>query len=177
MIAIAQFFQLRGVQLTNMLFGDIERHRHPGHKQLFLPLQVPEDVRIIEDRIAHQITALLRCFQAFQMQARHLGKGFLVVGVAAERLHVHRNTSLILAHQLQHHLVQFRPVVAAVPPDQTEASSFIVGRSGVFTIDMKTGDIQMHRIRLQTQLLNHPLGQYLVQDGDIGFVQRIQAPS
>lgn len=50
--------------------------------------------------------------------AGHFRKGFLVIGIAAQRLHVDRQSSLILADQLQDDLIRLWPMISAVAFNQ-----------------------------------------------------------
>ena len=88
MIAIAQGGQRLRTYGCNCLFGLIQRDGHPGHKQLLLLSQQLQGVGAIQCRIADQITALLRGLKAAQVAAYGLGKGFGVVTVATEGLHI-----------------------------------------------------------------------------------------
>jgi hypothetical protein len=58
--------------------------------------------------------ALLGRFQSTDMVAGYLCKCFLILGVTAERLHVHRDPSLVFADGFQNNLVQLRAVITAV---------------------------------------------------------------
>lgn len=100
----------------------------------------------IQSGIPDQIAALLSRLQAGQMRLGDLFERLLVVGVAAERLHVHRNTRLVFTDQLQNGLIEFRPVIPAVTLDQLDALTLLIILKRILTIHMETGDIKMQRL-------------------------------
>ena len=57
--------------------------------------------------------------------------------IATERLHQHRDTGLVLHHQLQHHLVEVRPMIPTIALGDVH-DLFVRSLSAVITaIDMK----------------------------------------
>ena len=66
-----------------------------------------------------------------------------ITAIATEGLHQHRNASLVFDNQVQHHLVEVRPMIPTVAPG--DVNDLLLGLlvTVVAAIDMKTGAIEM----------------------------------
>ena len=63
--------------------------------------------------------------------------------MATQRLHQHRNTSLVLHHQLQHHLVEVGAMIPAIAAGDVH-DLFVWSLSAIIpAIDMETRRIEM----------------------------------
>lgn len=137
-------------------------------------MQQVQGLGAVQRCITDQIAALLRGLEAAQVAINRLAKGAVIVAVATERLQVHRQAGLILTDQLQDHLIELWPMVTAVSPHQLQPAGLFAIGAVIGAIDVKAGDIKMHRRGLEPQLGDHLLGHHLIKRRHIGRKQRIQ---
>ena len=123
---------------------------HPLHRGLGKLLEV---VRMIEgtirDEIGGAIGRLSRCHRLLD----DVATGFPITRMATEGWHQDRNTSLMLDHQLQHHVVEVRPMIAAVASGHVNDLRLGLLLTVILSIDVNARALEMGKGGSQAQSL------------------------
>jgi DDE superfamily endonuclease len=102
-----------------------------------------EVVSAIEGTVGHQIRRAIGGVEVRNMVPDNLAELLGITAVTTERLHEERNTSLVLDDQLQHHLVQVRPMIPTIAVGNVH-DLVVGGLIAVITaINMETGAIEV----------------------------------
>src|SRR4029450_737573 len=80
-----------------------------------------------------------------------LAERFAIMTIATQGLHQHRDTGLVLHHQLQHHLVEVRAMIPTITLGDVHDLFVRRLRAVIAAIDMKTRRIEMAERARQPQ--------------------------
>ena len=80
-----------------------------------------------------------------------LAERFAIMTIATQGLHQHRDTGLVLHHQLQHHLVEVRAMIPTIALGDVHDLFVRRLRAVIPAIDMKTRRIEMAERARQPQ--------------------------
>ena len=100
-----------------------------------------------------------------------------ITAIATERFHQEGNAGLVLDNQVQHHLVEIRPMIPAVPLGDVHDLFLGLLVAVVAAIDMKARAIEMGKGGRQPQTLGGGSGNEAVEFGDPIGIERIQRPA
>jgi hypothetical protein len=83
--------------------------------------------------------------------------------MATEGLHQDRNASLVLDHQLQHHLIQVRPMIPAVAAGEVNTLRLGLLLTVITAVDVNARAIERHKGRGSSQTFRRGGGHETVE--------------
>jgi hypothetical protein len=133
-----------------------------------------EVVRAIEGPIGHQRGGAIGEGSRMNGPMDDLAARMGITAVATARLHQEGETRLVLHDQRPHHLVEVRPMIAAVAP--RDVHDVCIGRlvAGVAAIDMDTGALEGGKGRGQPATLGCSRCHETVAFSDTVGIARLQ---
>ena len=131
----------------------------------------------LEGTISHDIGHPRRGVQLLEVGTDFLAKRLDITAVATERLHQEGDPCLMLDDQLQHDLIEVRPMISAVPAGDVHDLLLQLLITVVASIDMKTCTVEMGKAWRKVQALGSGCRQEAVEFGHPVGIEGIQGPT
>ena len=150
------------------------RRRDPGDP---LALRLGELLEVVggrEGTISYQRGRPIRGLSLGKRVLAHLAELVRITAIATQRLHQDRNASLVLDKQLQHHVVEVRPMIPAGASGDVHDLRLGLLLTVRTAVDVKAGAIEVGKGRGQSQTLCRGGGNETGEFRDAVVIEGIQ---
>jgi integrase len=150
------------------------RRRDPGHPLDLSLGELLEVVGGIEGTISDQIGRTRRGLSLGHRVLDHLAELVRLTAMATQRWHQDRNAGLVLDHELQHHVVEVRPMIPAVASGDVHDLRIGLFLPVITAVDVQAGAIEVGKGRGSSQTHGRGGGHETVECRDPVVIEGIQ---